>query len=157
MSLLERIRSHLHLRRTGPLAADRKGQPTDLELQAATALLLLEAAYGDETYPWREHRTIVKGLEREFGLGRREVLALLDRAEEIRPPVVTLADVTRVLRERFDAAQRRRVLALLWQVIDADRVLEDWESAFAEHVARAVGLSAEEARAARGPQPKPAR
>jgi uncharacterized tellurite resistance protein B-like protein len=145
--LLDRLREHLQQRH--PLAEDRSGAPADLELRAATAVLLLEAAYGNTEYVWREHRTIVKALERDFGLGRREILALLGRANEIRPPVVKLADVTGVIQERFSAAQRQEVARLVWSVVAADGDVEAWEESFADHIGRALALSREQARAAR--------
>jgi uncharacterized tellurite resistance protein B-like protein len=133
VTLLERVRELLG-RRT-PLATDAKGDPVGLEVMAAAAVLLLEAAYGDEAYVWREERALVRGLEGAFGIGREETRELLARAEEIRPPVVTLADVTDVLGRRYD-------LALLWRVIQADARVAPWEAAFAEHVTRALGLTA---------------
>ena len=147
MGLLDQVREFLQKRE--PLAKDRTGAQSDLELQAATTILLLEAAYGDTDYLWREDRTIVKGLEREFGLGKREVLELLGRANEIRPPVVKLADVTDVIRDRFTPEQRKEVLRLVWRVIEADGTVDEWEESFADHIGKAVGLSGEEARAAR--------
>jgi len=147
MELLERIKEHLASR--DRLAKDRDGQPADVELEAATAILLLEAAYGDSEYEWSEHRALLKGLEHAFGLGHEETLRLLDRAEEIRPPIVKLSDVTDVLVDRFDAAQREEVVALIWKVIDADDVVEEWEQSFVDHVAVAVGLTPAQAQAAR--------
>ena len=147
MQLLDRIKEHLHGK--AALAKDRTGAPADIELRAATAILLLEAAYGDTEYLWREHRTIVKGLERDFGLGKREILDLLGRANEIRPPVVKLADVIGVIRERYSEAQRQEIVRLIWRVVETDGALEEWEESFAEHVAEAVCLSHEAARAAR--------
>ena len=148
MKLLDKAREFLQ--KHHPLAEARTGAKTDLELQAATTILLIEAAYGDTEYIWREHRTIVKGLEREFGLGRREILEILGRANEIRPPVVKLADVTDVIRDRFTREQRKEVLRLVWRVIEADGSVEEWEEAFADHIGEAVGLSGEDARESRG-------
>jgi uncharacterized tellurite resistance protein B-like protein len=145
--LWSRLKDHLHGR--PELREDRDGKPADVEVRAATAILLLEAAHGDEEYAWREHRTILRGLERGFGLGQDEVRELLGRAEEIRPPVVKLADVTELLAERYTPEQRRSIVALLWKVIGADARLEPWEEVFGNHVARAVGLSPEEAETAR--------
>jgi uncharacterized tellurite resistance protein B-like protein len=147
MWLLDQIRAHLE--RHNALAQDRSGAEADLELQAATTILLLEAAYGDTEYVWREHRTIVRGLEREFGLGRRETAQLLGRANEIRPPIVKLSDVTDVLRERYSPEQRAEIVRLLWRVIQADGVVEEWEQIFADHIAEAVGLDREAAARAR--------
>ena len=149
MSLIERVRELLGRRK--PLAKDAKGAPADLELEAAAAVLLLEAAYGDEEYVWKEHRVLIRGLESAFGIGRKETQELLNRAEEIRPPVVKLADVTELLASRYDLEQRKQVLALLWRVIEADKIVEPWEAVFAEHVTRALGLTppqGEEVRAA---------
>jgi uncharacterized tellurite resistance protein B-like protein len=137
------------LQKRHALARDRSGQQSDLELQAATAILLIEAAYGDAEYVWREHRTILKGLEREFGLGKREVLELLGRANEIRPPVVKLADVTDVICDRFTKQQREEVVRLVWRVIGADGSVDEWEGVFGDHVAKVLGLTSDEARAAR--------
>ena len=148
-SLLERVRDLLA--RSAPLARDASGAEPDLELRAAAAVLLLEAAHGDEAYVWREQRTLLRGLERAFGIGRQETRDLVARAEEIRPPVVKLADVTELLASRFDLEQRKQILALLWRVIDADASLEPWEAVFADHVTRALGLSTAEAAEALAP------
>lgn len=147
MRLWERVKAHLEQRAV--LREDKDGHAADIEVQAATAILLLEAAHGDEEYVWREHRAIVRGLERGFGIGRAETLRLLGRAEEIRPPVVKLADVTEVIVDRYTLEQRRSIVTLVWKVIDADDVVEEWEGIFADHVAMAVGLSPEEAQRAR--------
>ncbi len=54
-----------------------------------------------------------------------------------------------MIAERYDLEQRKAVLALVWKVVHADGVVEDWEESFATHVAEAVGLGAEQAREAR--------
>ena len=149
MRLLDQIRTHFERRKVLALARDRSGAEADVELQAATTILLLEAAYGDTEYVWREHRAIVRALECEFGLGRGEVALLLGRANEIRPPIVKLSDVTDVLRERYSREQRAEVVRLVWRVIQADRVVEEWEEIFADHIAQAVGLDHDEAARAR--------
>lgn len=151
MRLWERVKAHLEQR--AELREDKDGHTADIEVQAATVILLLEAAHGDEEYVWREHRAILRGLERGFGIGRAEALRLVGRAEEIRPPVVKLADVTQVLVDRYTPEQRRSVVKLLWKVVDADDIVEEWEEVFADHVASAVGLSRKEAELARGEGP----
>ena len=147
MSLLDRVREYLRHRH--PLAKDAKGQPADLELEAAAAVLLLEAAYGDEEYVWREERALVRGLERAFGIGHKEVRELIGRAEKIRPPVVRLADVTKLLADRYDLEQRGLILELVWRVIGADRSIDPWEDAFAHHVTGALGLTPDQGDAVR--------
>jgi uncharacterized tellurite resistance protein B-like protein len=123
--------------------------PADLELRTACAILLLEAAYGDAEYAWSEHHAILRALETGFGLGRAETLELLDRAKEIRPPIIKLVDVTELISRRYAPWKRVEIVRLLWRVIHADGAIAEWEEAFADHVAQAVGLSPEEARRAR--------
>jgi uncharacterized tellurite resistance protein B-like protein len=147
MQLFDRIRAFLQSR--GSLARDASGAQADAELRAATAILLLEAGYGDADYDWHEHRAIVRALEHDFGLGRAQVAELVERAGEIRPPVVALADVTELLCKRLAPEQRREVVRLLWRVIRSDGAVEPWEAAFAQHVAGALGLSADDVQAAR--------
>ncbi len=143
MRLLDELQKFLHPEHI--LSKDRSGALADNEIQAATALLLLEAAHGDEEFVWREHRLIVQGLERAFGLARPEVLQLLERSEEIRPPTVRLADVTQVIMDRYDETQRQEIVRLLWAIVDADGVATEWEKVFATHVAQALGISDEAA------------
>ena len=57
--------------------------------------------------------------------------------------------MTDVISRRYGDAQRQDVVTLLWQVIDADDFVAEWEEAFASHVTRAVGLSPAQAAAAR--------
>jgi uncharacterized tellurite resistance protein B-like protein len=142
MRLMDRVRELLA--QQNPLAKDAKGAPADLEIRAAVAVLLLEAAFGDADYVWKEERILVRGLESAFGIGRQETHELLGRAQEIRPPVVKLADVTDVLASRYDLEQRKQILALLWRVIEADAVVWEWEAVFGKHVTQALGLTAAE-------------
>ena len=146
MNLLDQLQEFLSDRER--LATDKTGKASDVELEAATAILLLEAAYGDSEYEWSEHRSLLKSLEDAFGLDKEETLNLLDRAEEIRPPIVKLKDVTDVIIDRFSEEQRVEVVSLIWKVIEADDIVEEWEESFATHVAEAVGLSNAQAKAA---------
>jgi len=138
-----------HLAERSSLATDKQGAPADLEMRATVAVLLLEAAYGDEEYAWKEERAILDGLERSFGIGHKVAVELVGQAGEIRPPVVSLSDLTDVIVDRYDEDQRMDLVALLWSVIEADHVVHEWERVFADHVTRAVGLSEAQAREAR--------
>jgi uncharacterized tellurite resistance protein B-like protein len=62
---------------------------------------------------------------------------------------VKLSDVTDVIRDRLSPDQRMEVVRLVWRVIEADDVVDEWEEIFADHVARAVGLDRDAADRAR--------
>ena len=83
---LDEIRRLISVRKTPQLSDGSLG--SDLEVQAVTAMLLMEAAYGDEAYAWSEHRSIVLGLKRAFGLSRSDVARVMDQAQSLRPPPI---------------------------------------------------------------------
>ncbi len=147
MSLLERVIGLL--RRRAPLARDKSGEGADPELQLAIAGLLLETAYGDAEYVPEERKTILRGIERELGLASEEALRLLERAERSRPQGGDLSSISTRITRRYDLDQRKRIAALLWRVVYADRVLDRAEEIFANRVMDLAGLSREEAEEAR--------
>jgi uncharacterized tellurite resistance protein B-like protein len=130
------------------LAVNAKGVAADEELKVATVVLLLEAAYGDQEFIRKEQRLILRGIEREFGLDSEEAHTLAARAESIRPPAVTLKDLTDVVRAGFDVEQRTRVLTWIWKILEADRSESDWEQSFVDYVTERLGLTPEQARVA---------
>ena len=147
MELLERLRALFDPTPAGEgrLAADRSGGPVDADLRLATVALLLEVAYGDEEYLQAEQKAIFAGIRREFGLGREEARELMESAEWSRPPKVTLAELTRLVRDSYEVDQRQRVMALVWKVAEVDGVVQSFEDVFTTDVAALLGLSAEQA------------
>lgn len=124
-----------------PLAKDAQGGVSDDEMRVATAVLLLEAGYGDQELLPKEAKTIIRSLEREFGLSADEAREIAGRAEAIRPPAVTLKDLTDVLRAGFSHEQRRRILALIWKVVEADHEETEWEESFFAFVKERLALT----------------
>jgi uncharacterized tellurite resistance protein B-like protein len=147
MPIFDRVRAFLHLR--APLATDRSGRPADLDLQVATVVLLLETAYGDAEYAPRERKAILRGIEREFGIGETDAIRLIESAERARPEGGDVSSLSERISERYDLAQRKRIAALVWKVVYADRVVDEAEEAFANHVTELTGLTAEEGEEAR--------
>jgi uncharacterized tellurite resistance protein B-like protein len=147
MAILERVREFLG--REGPLARDRSGDYADMNLWVETVVLLLEVAYGDTQYADRERRVIRRSVAREFGILQKDARALMESAERARPEQGDLSGIARRIRDQYDEKQRQRIVALLWKVVEADGVVEDFEEAFASHVARLVELTPEQNRQAR--------
>ncbi len=138
IEILREIRRLLRIRHTTAVHDPRVRE--DEEIRAVVAMLLLEAAYGDEEYVWCEHQTIVRGLKRVFGLSRAEVDDVLARARFLRPPGMRLSEATRFLTRNLDEPDRQAIVELLLRVVDADGITEEWERAFVEAVSEALGL-----------------
>jgi len=147
MGMFDDIRKAL----AGParLASDAAGRAVDSDLQVATAVLLLETAYGDTEYARDEERTIRRAVEREFGIGRAEARALLRKAQESRPRKGDFSKFSELVQERYSVEQRMQIMALVWKVVYADGTVEVSERKFARYVARMTGLTTDQAVAAR--------
>jgi uncharacterized tellurite resistance protein B-like protein len=146
VSVFERVREFVTPR--APLARDRDGEYPDLDLWVATAVVLLEVAYGDYEFGDGERKAIRQSLQREFGILRRDAEELMETAERTRASEER-SWIGRQIRERYDAGQRQRVLALIWKVVLADGTVTDFESVFAGHAAKLAELSPEQAAEAR--------
>ena len=88
-------------------------------------------------------------IEREFGILKRDALELMDSAERTRAKGGDLGWIAGTLRERYDESQRMRIVALLWKVGYADRVLQRFEERFAHRVAELLELTPEQGERAR--------
>jgi uncharacterized tellurite resistance protein B-like protein len=137
MSILDRIRAWSH----GADAPEGRLATEDLTLRDAAVALLLEAAYGDTRFDDDERKTLLRGVEREFGVSEVEAATFMDSASGARPPVRTLRELTETVCRGYDGEQKLRLMALLWNVVRSDERIVEFEQVFAEHVARAVGLT----------------
>jgi uncharacterized tellurite resistance protein B-like protein len=146
VSIFDRVRELLQ---GGALAHDARDHAADLELRVATVALLLETALQDADYESRERSTILHAIEREFRLSRADATTLLVEAERARRETGDVRSFAARLAERYDAEQRKRIAGLVWQVVYADRVVDDAEVVFATRIAELTGLSAKECQQAR--------
>lgn len=136
------------LRGEGPLHADQDGNPHSRELQLAAAALLLEGAYGDEECTREEKTEIIRDLSFEFAISHRETKRIIEDADEIRLNHESLRPLIEVINHRLTREQRVEVLSLVWRVILADGVVQQFEKVYAEWLVPLLGLSAEEAKQA---------
>jgi uncharacterized tellurite resistance protein B-like protein len=146
MSIFDRVRELLL---GGALAHDARDHTADLELRVATVALLLETAAQDADYESRERSTILHTIEREFRLSRADATTLLVEAERARRETRDVRSFAARLAERYDAEQRKRIAGLVWQVVYADRIVDDAEVVFATRVAELTGLTPKECQQAR--------
>jgi len=145
VELFDRVRDLLHLR--APLASRPDGAPADPELYVATASLLVAAACEDQDFAEAERRAIERGLRAAFGISRDDAVSVLEAAEGAAPRA--LDATARAVHQSFDTGQRQRILELLWNVVYADRIVDDVEVALAEQVAALLALTPEQSQQAR--------
>jgi uncharacterized tellurite resistance protein B-like protein len=101
---------------------------------AATALLV-EAAVLDGEFGDNERRTIARLLGERFGVDAGEAERVIEEAGEAARQSSQLYAFTRVIKDRFDAAERVRMIEMLWEVVYADGKLHDYEASLVRRVA----------------------
>lgn len=103
-------------------------------LRLATAALLIEATRADRAVSEAEMAAADGALRETFGLSEAEARELIALGEAQAAEAVSLYEFTHLIDKGFDAARKRRVVALLWRVVFADARLEAHE----EHLVRRV-------------------
>lgn len=99
----------------------------DEEKKAATALMV-EMALHDGDFGREEKDHILHLLQDEFGLPADEAEKIFsDSVAEVETSNQILSH-TRKIKDHYDEAGRERIMEMLWQVVYADGVEDDYES-----------------------------
>ncbi len=98
------------------------------ELSLAAAALLVEAASMDGIFDAVEHAAIARLLTERFAMSPDEVDTLIAEAVEAINETGQLYGFTRVIKDRYDAAERILMIEMLWEVAIADRQVDHFES-----------------------------
>lgn len=127
--------------------AQRPHRRDDLPL-AATALLV-EAALTDGHMDADERRTIADLVGRRFELSADDARALVEAAEETVAATEQILPFTRVVKDRFEAAERVEMMEMLWEVVYADGRLHDYEANLVRRIAGLIYVPDQDSGAAR--------
>lgn len=111
------------------------------ELEAATALLLAEAASLDGDFDAGEEAAIRGLLTEEFNLEAGEADALIADARAWIDHSVELYGMTRTIKDRMMPEDRIRILEMVWAVAYSDGELHDFEANLARRVAGLLHVS----------------
>ncbi len=128
---------------------DGGAQHDEEELRLAAAALLVEAALGDGDFDDEERGVIEARLAAHFGLSGPETSALIASAETAVADTHQLLPYTRVIKNRFDMAERIRLVEMLWEVVYADDRAHDYEASLLRRIAGRIYISDRESGAAR--------
>ncbi|MDH3335787.1 MAG: TerB family tellurite resistance protein [Rhodospirillaceae bacterium] len=119
--------------------SDRPSPKRSLELAAAA--LLVEAAIMDGNFDAAEHNTIAKLLSGRFSLGAAEVDELISEAKTEIENSVELYGFARTIKDNMDNNERVEIIEMLWHVVLADGVVDDYESNLIRRVSGLIYVS----------------
>ena len=131
------------------LEVDKSGQATDKDLQIATAVLLLGSAGADDDYAPEEIKACFRSLEQHFKIDDSETLAIFEMAEKLRNESDQIETFVKSINENFSDKQKQLILAMIWKIIIADEVIENYEQKYASKVRQLLQLSREQAEQAK--------
>ncbi|MDH5773227.1 MAG: TerB family tellurite resistance protein [Rhodospirillaceae bacterium] len=129
--------------------------PPKRSLELAAAALLVEAAIMDGNFDATEHDVIANLLSNRFSLNEGEVDELISDAKTEIENSVELYGFARTIKDSMKHDERVEIIEMLWRVVLADGVVDDYESNLIRRVSgliyvsdRASGLARQRAIAA---------
>ncbi len=123
---------------------DDEGRVKDLreeELRLASGALLITAGGIDGEFGPDERRKVRALLQRRFDLTPDELRRLFEDAAVEERDAVDLYRFTNVLCRELDQDGRKRIVEMLWEVVMADGVVDEFESNLVWRVAELIGVS----------------
>jgi uncharacterized tellurite resistance protein B-like protein len=117
------------------LSQDNDPGRREVALKTATAALLMEVARADFDRSGVEMKTIEKLLGEQFDLDADETRDLMDAAIAESDQSASLYRFTHALHEHLDAAEKRRVIGMLWRVALADESIDKYEDSLMHKIA----------------------
>jgi len=116
------------------VAAGAAGGDERHTIEVATAALLVETVRLDGEIDASERAAAHRAVRAKFGLGEAEAATLIRLAEEEARDATGYYQFTSLINRQFSAAQKLRIIELMWQVAYADAEL----SAHEQHVVRKI-------------------
>jgi uncharacterized tellurite resistance protein B-like protein len=116
------------------VAAGATGGDERHTIETATAALLVETVRLDGEIDAAERAAAHRAVRSKFGLDEAEAATLIRLAEEEARDATGYYQFTSLINKQFSAAQKERVIELMWQVAYADADL----SANEQHVVRRI-------------------
>ncbi|MGA9443300.1 MAG: TerB family tellurite resistance protein [Methyloceanibacter sp.] len=123
---------------------DDEGRLKDMheeELRVASAALLINAGSIDGKFDSNEKQKVKALLQRRFDLKPDELKRLFQEASAEEREAVDLYRFTKVLCRNLDQDGRKRIVVMLWEVVMADGVVDEFEANLVWRVAELIGVS----------------
>lgn len=111
------------------------------ELRLAAGALLITAGGIDGKFEADEKRKVKALLQKRFDLEPGETKQLFADAEARERDAVDLYRFTSVLCRELDQDGRKRIVEMLWEVVLADGVVDEFEANLVWRVAELIGVS----------------
>ena len=149
--MFEKIKDYFAGEKSLPasLEADREGNPTDGDVLVACAVLLVEIARADKKIAKQEGEMVASLMSSSFGLDKAEMPRLIETAMAARKGLGKIDEFVECINDHFDAAQKQKLLAMVWKVVRSDGSVDRFEQRLAVQIKCRLQLNDEQEREAR--------
>jgi uncharacterized tellurite resistance protein B-like protein len=110
------------------------------EVRLAVAALLYHVSDVDGVVSPAEQAMLNGLLKNRFGLDAQATRALVEAAEAADDEAVDLYRFTSLLKQRLDAADRERIIEMMWRLIYADGTMHEFEDNLVWRVAELLAV-----------------
>ena len=145
--MIDRLAAWLRGLDAAPAGAAEKRGADDMRLAACA--LLVETATMDGEFDSRERATIERLIGARFSLAPGDASALVAEAERAAAESPQIFRFTNAVKAHFDAAERVRLVEMLWEVAYADGVAHAYEENLLRRIAGLIYVSDRDRGAAR--------
>ena len=120
--MIEKIHQYFvaHMAPVGDGATPATPVNEERAIALATAALLIEVSRADFEVKGEEREAIARAVQVGFNLSAQETTDLIELAESEADDATSLYQFTSLINSNFDAARKRRVIRMLWDVAFAD-------------------------------------
>ena len=118
----------------------QSSEDRDQALRTATAAILLDIAYADDSFSVAEESKLLDFLKERFALSDDLASELLETAEEMRSNSIDHWNVTNVIRKSLSLEERIEIVKVMWGLVYADDHIHQYENYLVRKMADLLGL-----------------
>ena len=109
-------------------------------VRLATATILLEIAYADESFSNAEQTRLLSFLQERFGISDSDARALVESADEMRSSTIDHWNLTNLIRTNTSLDERIEIVKTMWRMVYSDGDLHQYENYLVRKLADLLGL-----------------
>lgn len=113
----------------------------DEQLRLAVIPLLVRAALIDGSMDGAESEQLKRTISERFELDESEALELIETGKKREAEAVDLYGFTSIITQKLDQDGRAKIVRMLWEIVLADGVVDEFESNLVWRTAELIGIS----------------
>lgn len=121
--LLDRVTAAI----STPAVDSDNGEDRAAALRLSTAVLMIDVARADHVFEESEFERVLQLVESHFALQPEDAAELVNLASDKAENLTSAYEFTSELHKHLDAAEKARIVGLLWQIAYADGELDKYE------------------------------